>query len=356
MTFGVVDLFCGVGGLTCGLKKAGLDVVAGYDLDESCAYPYKHNNSTEFIHKNIEDVTGKEIKRMLKGYDVKILAGCAPCQPFSRHQKDKKDRSKHKDWKLLYQFSRLVEEVKPHIVSMENVPELEKEKVFEDFVNKLVELKYYVTYRVVNAADYGVPQRRKRLLLLASRRKKIDFIEETHQKPVTVQDVIGHLPKIGAGQNNLVDPMHVTSNLSDLNIKRIQASLPGGTWRDWPEDLVLECHKKESGKSYSSVYGRMKWDDVAPTITTQFTGYGTGRFGHPEQDRALTLREGAILQTFPEDYEFFEPTTTIVIKNVARQIGNAVPPRLGEVIGQSILKHYEMKRNSKKNKGDKDGK
>ena len=139
LTFGVVDLFCGVGGLTCGLRKAGLDVVAGYDLDATCEYPYTYNNHSLFINKNIEDVSGKEIKRLLRGYNVKILAGCAPCQPFSRHQKDKKDRSKHKDWKLLYQFARLVEEVNPHIVSMENVPELEKEKVFRDFVDTLKE-------------------------------------------------------------------------------------------------------------------------------------------------------------------------------------------------------------------------
>lgn len=343
MTYGVVDLFCGVGGLTCGLKKAGLDVVAGYDLDATCEYPYTYNNHSLFINKNITEVTGKEIKKLLRGYDVKILAGCAPCQPFSRHQKDKKDRSKHKDWKLLYQFARLVEEVKPHIVSMENVPELEDEKVFRDFVDTLKKQKYNVTYKVVNAADYGVPQRRKRLLLLASRKKKITFIEPTHKQPVTVRDAIGNLAPIGAGEANNVDRLHITSSLSDTNLQRIQHSVPGGTWRDWPEDLVLECHKKKEGQSYTSVYGRMRWDDVAPTITTQFTGYGTGRFGHPVQDRALTLREGAIIQTFPENYSFLSPNEKIVIKDVSRQIGNAVPPRLGEIIGISILKHYEKK-------------
>ena len=172
MTYGVVDLFCGVGGLTCGLEKAGLDVVAGYDLDGNCEYPYTHNNKAKFYKKNVDEITGKEINKLLRGYDVRILAGCAPCQPFSSHQKDKKDRSKHKDWKLLYQFARLIEESKPHIVSMENVPELENEIVFKDFVDTLKNLKYNVTYKIVNAADYGVPQRRKRLLLLASRRKK----------------------------------------------------------------------------------------------------------------------------------------------------------------------------------------
>lgn len=344
MTYGVVDLFCGVGGLTCGLEKAGLNVVAGYDLDASCEYTYTHNNGAIFINKNVEDITGKEIRKLLRGYDVKILAGCAPCQPFSRHQKDKKNRKKHKDWKLLYQFGRLVEEVRPHIVSMENVPELADEQVFKDFVKVLENLKYNVTYKVVNAADYGVPQRRKRLLLLASKIKKITFIGPTHQKPVTVRQVIGNLPPVEAGAENDSDNLHITSSLSDVNMQRIQHSIPGGTWRNWPDELILKCHKKISGQTYSSVYGRMRWDDVAPTITTQFTGYGTGRFGHPEQDRALTLREGAMLQTFPPNYSFVPQGEKVILKNVSRHIGNAVPPRLGEVIGLSIKTHCETKR------------
>lgn len=344
MNFGVVDLFCGVGGLTCGLNKAGLKVVAGFDLDKKCEYPYTHNNHSLFFNKNIEDVTGKEIKKLLRGYDVKILAGCAPCQPFSSHQKDKKDRSKHKDWKLLYQFARLVKEVRPHIVSMENVPELEREVVFKDFVQTLKELGYNITYKVVNAADYGVPQRRRRLLLLASHLKKIDFIPQTHVNHKTVREAIGTLPKIEAGAINSSDNLHITSRLSEKNIMRIQNSKPGGSWKDWPDNLVLPCHKKSGGKTYTSVYGRMKWDDVSPTITTQFTGYGTGRFGHPEQDRALTLREGAILQSFPKDYSFTPPNEPIIIKDISRQIGNAVPPRLGEIIGLSIKEHCKKRK------------
>ena len=355
LKFGVVDLFCGVGGLTCGLEKAGLDVVAGYDLDATCEYPYTYNNHSLFINKNIEEVTGKEIRKLLRGYDVKILAGCAPCQPFSRHQKDKKDRSKHKDWKLLYQFARLVEEAKPHIVSMENVPELVNEKVFCDFVDTLKRLKYNVTYNIVNSADYGVPQRRKRLLLLASKKKEIVFIKPTHEQVVTVREAIGNLPPIGAGEENLIDRLHITSRLSELNLQRIQHSIPGGSWHDWPENLMLECHKKEKGQTYTSVYGRMCWEDVAPTITTQFTGYGTGRFGHPEQDRALTLREGAIIQTFPENYSFLPEGEAVVIKDISRQIGNAVPPRLGEIIGLSIKEHYTKRKYVRKSESIKKG-
>ena len=224
---------------------------------------------------------------------------------------------------------------------MENVPELEDEQVFKDFVKTLTDLKYNVTYKVVNAADYGVPQRRKRLLLLASKKKKISFIEPTHPKAVTVKDIIGDLPHISAGQKNNNDSLHIAASLSEKNIERIKHSKPGGTWRDWPENLRLECHKKDTGKTYASVYGRMQWDDVAPTITTQFTGYGTGRFGHPEQNRALTLREGAMLQTFPQNYSFVPEGEEVSLKKVARHIGNAVPPRLGEVIGISIKKHCE---------------
>jgi len=156
MTIKAVDLFCGVGGLTYGLQKAGIPVVAGIDIDDSCEYAYTHNNNCTFIHKSVEDVTGKEIRALLRGADVKILVGCAPCQPFSSHQKDKQNRSKHKDWKLLYQFGRLVEETRPHIVSMENVPELEKEKVFKDFVSTLEGLNYIVNYKVARLVDeYG---------------------------------------------------------------------------------------------------------------------------------------------------------------------------------------------------------
>lgn len=340
MTYGVIDLFCGVGGLTCGLEKAGLNVVAGYDLDATCEYAYNHNNNAKFINNNIKDVSGKEIKKILQEYDIKILAGCAPCQPFSRHQKYKYNRKKHKDWKLLYQFARLVEEVKPQIVSMENVPELVKEQVFMDFINILEEQNYNITYKIVNAADYGIPQRRKRLLLLASSEKQIKLIEPTHKKAVTVREVIAGLSQVGAGEPNNTDKLHVASSLSKRNLERIRHSIPGGTWKNWPEELILNCHRKKSGQSYSSVYGRMSWDDVAPTITTQFIGYGTGRFGHPEQDRALTLREGAMLQTFPIDYSFIPEGEKVVLKNIARHIGNAVPPRLGEIVGLSIIEHY----------------
>ena len=343
VSIGVVDLFCGVGGLTYGLQKAGLQVVAGIDLDLSCEYAFTHNNKCRFLGRSVEKVSGKEVKVLLKGYKTKVLVGCAPCQPFSNHQKDKKNRSKHKDWKLLYEFARIVQEAKPHIVSMENVPELRNEQVFKDFIKTLVAEKYFVFSEVVDAADYGVPQHRQRLIVLASKKKPITLIERTHTAYMTVRQAIANMPEISAGDANEYDRLHISSSLSPINIRRIQASVPGGTWRDWPEELILPCHKTKTGKTYASVYGRLRWDEPATTMTTQFNGYGTGRFGHPTQDRALSLREGAILQSFPPHYAFTADKEAVAIGNIARHIGNAVPPRLGEVIGLSIKQHLEKR-------------
>ena len=340
LAIGAVDLFCGIGGLTHGLRASGINVVAGYDLDKSCEYAYEANNGEgTFICKNIDEVTGEEIKKRLQNFDIKVLVGCAPCQPFSTHRKDKKHRRRHKDWGLLAQFGRLVEEVVPDYVSMENVPELMRESVFTDFVAVLRRLGYTVVYDVVKAEEYGVPQHRRRLLLLAAKEGAISLIGPTNSKEnvVTVRDAIGELPPVGAGSSNRDDPMQTASSLSKVNMRRIQASVPNGTWRDWPEELWLDCHKKDSGKTYPSVYGRMAWDETSPTITTQFYMYGTGRFGHPEQDRALTLREGAILQSFPADYRFIRPGEKMSRKAIARHIGNAVPPKLGEAVGRSIV-------------------
>lgn len=179
-------------------------------------------------------------------------------------------------------------------------------------------------------------------MLLASQLGPIDLIEPTHDRPVTVREAIGQLLPIPAGGTLLSDPLHTASKLSRLNLERIRASRPGGTWRDWPERLIAECHRRESGRTYPGVYGRMVWDEPAPTLTTQFYGFGSGRFGHPEQDRALSLREGAILQGFPEDYSFVPDDAPIHFKSLGRMIGNAVPVTLGRIIGRSILRHLAV--------------
>ena len=238
-----------------------------------------------------------------------------------------------------------IKTIKPDVVSMENVPGVVKTDVFENFVGTLRKQGYFVDYKVVYAPDYGVPQNRRRLILLASRLGEIKVPNQTHSKDkyVTVKDAIRNLPKIKAGEINKIDKLHQAKGLTPINQQRIRQSKPGGTWRDWDKELLPHCYRKESGESYTSVYGRMSWGDVSPTITTQFTNYGSGRFGHPEQHRALSLREGALIQTFPSDYDF----GNLPSSRIGRHIGNAVPPQLGIVIGRAIQNHIEQHGTSK---------
>ena len=202
----------------------------------------------------------------------------------------------------------------------------------------------------VYCPDYGIPQSRKRLVLLASKYGTISLIPATHSpnQYVTVGDTIRDLTPLKAGERSPDDPLHRAIALTPLNLQRIKATPYGGSWRDWPEELRLACHKKEGGKSYGSVYGRMVWEKPSPTMTTQCTGYGNGRFGHPEQDRAITPREAALFQTFPMDYQFFENEESVSISTVSRYIGNAVPPKLGEVIAESIFNHLTNLYNEKR--------
>ena len=342
----VVDVFCGAGGLTHGFFLERFDVVAGFDADARCRYAYEANNpGSRFVHARIEDVTAADVSALYPEGHVKILVGCAPCQPFSPY--NKKRRSTDQKWRLLYRFADLICEVEPEVVSMENVPDLvtyEDGRVYGDFVDRLEENGYHVTaYPEVYCPDYGIPQHRTRLVFFASGYGEVEIVPKTHSSDEykTVRDTIGHLKLLEAGQASEEDPIHRASRLSELNLKRIRASKPGGTWRDWDEELVAECHKKERGDGYSSVYGRMTWDEPSPTITTQSYGFGNGRFGHPEQDRAISLREAALLQTFPEDYEFVGPKDPLYVKVVGRHIGNAVPVELGRVIARSIRRHLE---------------
>ena len=345
MSFEVVDLFCGVGGLTCGMKQAGFNVVAGFDNDDTCEYTYSHNNETSFHCRNIKEVTCDEINNCYSDNAQKILVGCAPCQPFSTMSyKRFVNESREKDGKydLLAEFGRLIKGVKPVIVAMENVPELKNSEVFQKYVETLNKEGYYTDGgQVVYCPDYGIPQNRHRFILLASKLGEIKLLPPTDdRKKVTVRSFIENLPHIAAGEMYYADKLHRSASLAPINLQRIRASVPGGTWKDWPEELRCACHKKESGQTYTSVYGRMSWDKIGPTMTTQFFCYGTGRYGHPEQDRALSLREGALLQTFPENYEFFPPDVRdYCMRDVARHIGNAVPVRLGEIIGESIREH-----------------
>ena len=338
-----VDLFCGVGGLTYGLNKSGIKVVAGVDVNEKCKFAFEKNNGGLFINNSIKEISPKEILNLYPSKGLKVLVGCAPCQPFSKHTQKEKDRETKDDWGLLYHFFKLIKKVEPIVISMENVPQITKHKVFSDFVEGLTSIKYSVNWQNVHCQDYGIPQNRRRLVLLASKLGEIKLIAPTHnpENYITVKMAIGNLEPIKAGTSSRKDRLHKSATLSKVNLKRIKKSVPGGSWRDWDKNLRADCHRKETGNTYGSVYARMEWDKPAPTITTQFFSFGTGRFGHPEQDRAISIREGAILQTFPGKYKFIPSTSPVELKSLGRYIGNAVPVRLGEIIGESIIKHFE---------------
>ena len=342
----VIDLFCGAGALTHGFVLEGFNVVAGLDADKSCKYAYETNNcGTTFIERKIEDVEAAELMPLYPKGHVKILIGCAPCQPYSAYNRKKQDREQK--WKLLSNFSHLISEIEPDIVSMENVPTLttfRNGKIYQDFLEALKDNNYEVSaYPDVFCPDYGIPQRRKRLVLFASKSKygKIKLSEPTHtsDKYEKVRNAISDLDPLRAGKTSPNDFYHKAAGLSELNSRRIKASEQGGTWRDWPDELVAPCHQKESGNSYSSIYGRMTWDAPSPTITTQCHGFGNGRFGHPQQDRAISLREAARLQTFPDNYKFVHPDDPHSITTISRFIGNAVPVKLAQVIAKSIKHH-----------------
>lgn len=345
MNIEAVDLFCGIGGLTYGVSKAGIAVVAGIDIDASCEYAYTYNNrNAKFILKSIDDVEVNEIYNLYSSNSIKVLMGCAPCQPFSRYS-DRYNKNGYKDdkWKLLYEFMRIISGTKPDIISMENVPKLSKTTVFADFLNLLRTERYFLSWNIVNCANYGVPQQRKRLVLLASKKGNISLINPTHSpdKYITVRKAIGKLEPLNDGEQSESDLMHRACKLTRINKQRIKQSVPGGSWENWDETIRANCHLKSSGITYKSIYGRMEWDKPSPTITTQFYGYGNGRFGHPEQDRALTFREGAILQSFPKSYKFYKGKVKPKNTQIGTHIGNAVPVQLGKAIGVSILKHIE---------------
>ncbi|MBU2826943.1 DNA cytosine methyltransferase [Acidithiobacillus ferriphilus] len=338
-TVSCVDLFCGAGGLTHGFVLEGLPVVAGIDMDPACRFPYEANNNARFVEQDISKISVTELEALFGDTGLKILAGCAPCQPFSTYAQRYELDGKDGKWGLLYHFARLAEGANPDVITMENVPSVAKHGVFHDFVDTLRRLDYKVWFDVVDSSRYGVPQTRRRMVLLASKHGDIKMIEPTHVKPKSVRQAIGRLRPLRAGEVAPKDKLHVTATLSDKNLQRIKVSKPGGTWRDWPKHLVADCHRAESGRTYSGVYARMEWDKPAPTMTTQCYGFGNGRFGHPEQDRAISLREAAILQSFPLDYAFMPEDGEVSFKVLGRLIGNAVPVDLGRAIARSIKAH-----------------
>lgn len=340
-----VDLFCGAGGLTHGLLKAGIDVIAGIDIDEDSRFPFEANHkNANFIRQCVSKVTASELNALWKDADIRLLAGCCPCQPFSKLTNGQK---KHEDWGLLSHFTRLVKSTEPELVLMENVPELPQKGalLFSNLLKVLKSLGYQFDHGIVKCEEHGVPQFRRRFVLIASKLGPIsipsgNFSNEKKQK--TVRSAIQDLPSLESGQEHASDHLHVAAKLSDMNLRRIRHTPHnGGSRKDWPDELLPGCYRKESGSRYVSIYGRMWWDRPAPTITTLCMWLGNGRFGHPEQDRAMTLREAALLQSFPKKYKFYKPGEVLNRTAVGRMIGNAVPPALGKSLGKAMVKHTE---------------
>lgn len=336
-----IDFFCGGGGITKGLSDAGIKVLGGIDISPDLKRTYEENNHNKFVNFDIRTISGsdiyKEFPEIEGNEDNLLLAGCAPCQPFS---KQRRANTEHVDKDLLTEFGRIVKDVLPAHLLIENVPGLMKKghSVLENFLKILDECNYSYDYKVVNANDYGVPQKRKRLVIIASRLfiPKIPDGEygpnKSGKKPyVTVRDAILRYPPIQAGESADGVPNHSAACLNDKNLTRIRATPhDGGDRRSWSSELVLDCHKGKPG--HTDVYGRMAWDDVAPTLTSRCASLSNGRYGHPEQDRAISLREAAALQTFPDNYIFYGNNVS-----VGKQIGNAVPVKLAEVFGEYIL-------------------
>lgn len=337
-----IDFFCGGGGMTCGLRQAGIEVIAGVDIDKEAKETYEYNNlGTTFIESDVRNLRSNYFERKFgvkRNDDSLILVGCSPCQFYSIINTDKEHSLKSKD--LLRNFARFVEYYRPGYVLVENVPGIltNKQSIWPVFYKKLQELGYNnIVYDIVDMSYYGVPQSRKRFSLIATRLDVNIRLPNADTSQALLSDFIGEsngFPKIEAGHKDFSPFNHTVAGLSDKCLSRLRKTRHnGGSRLDWASDpeLQLKCFIGKDD-SFKDSYGRMWWNKPAPTITTKFFSISNGRFGHPEEDRAISLREGATLQTFPKDYIFKSNS----IATTARLIGNAVPceyaRRLGEVI------------------------
>ncbi len=338
-----VDFFCCSGGVTCGFRKAGIKVLGGIDIDGSYKETYEKNNKDSlFIQADIAQYQPEQLAaqlNILPDMNDLIFIGCSPCQYYTTIQTDKTKSSKGK--LLLEEFKRFVDYFRPGFLFIENVPGLETKKgtPLSQFKDHIASLGYVFDDDVVNASRYKVPQSRKRYVLIATRlTKNIKVPVPKTKNEVTVRQAIGHLPAIAAGHKDDRIDKHWTGRLEPINLKRLRKTPHnGGTrlaWKD-NETLQLECYKGKD-KTFADVYGRMFWDLPSPTITTKFYSISNGRFGHPEQDRAISIKEGAILQSFPANYHFYSDSMVIA----ARMIGNAVPPKLAQAIAGCLLQCY----------------
>jgi len=341
--FTAIDLFSGAGGLSVGLKEAGFNVVAAVEIDKAAVDTYKKNHpEVVVLDKDIREVSGGEILHKTGKMKINLIAGCPPCQGFSTLT-DKKNRDDPRN-QLVIQMGRLVEELKPDICMLENVPGLagRGSPLLEEFTSKLEELGYIITKNVLQMADYGVPQSRKRLVLLAGKGFKVELPKPTHARiPKKGQDAWVTLREslekdrkpisyFYAKQNGGAKKYnwHVTRDLKPISIQRLKHLKPGASRMTLPMHLRPACHRNSKG--FPNVYARMNWDDVAPTMTSGCTTLSSGRFGHPEEDRTISVREAATIQTFPENYVF----ETETIEKVCEMIGNALPCRFAEIVSR----------------------
>ena len=350
MSAGVVlaDFFSGCGGSTRGFADAGIEPVLAIDWDSDAAATYRLNfPETTFLERDILSLSVDEVEEALppRGESIRLFAGCAPCQPFSGHRHGPTALDKRSF--LLLEFLRFVKASNPELIFVENVPGMQRLSTsrgpLAEFVDE-VSKTHDVSVDIISSADYGIPQTRRRLVLVASRLGPIKLPLPTHgletgEPHSTIRDWIGSLPPIEAGQEDSEISNHRAMMLSELNLKRIRATPEGGDRRDWPRRLWPDCHQG-GFDGHTDVYGRLRWDSPAPTLTTKCLSYSNGRFGHPSQDRALSAREAARLQTFPNSFRF-----TGSLTSQGKQIGNAVPVLLAEHFGRHLMDHVaEMRR------------
>ena len=345
MNVKVFDFFSGCGGASCGFRDAGMDIVFALDWDQDSQLTFQTNfPSVHFELADIRETSPSYIRSLVDAQrpDPVLFCGCAPCQPFTKQNTTRRPDDKDDRLPLLSYFADLVERCEPDIVFVENVPGLQRfdrgSQPFRGFLHRLERAGFGYNYRPVPLKRYGVPQSRSRLVLLAvaERYGEIKLPPETNgpgtanPRYETVRDWIGDLPPIAAGAEHADIPNHRAAKLSAKNLQRVRATPEGGGHADWPNELRLPCHEKTPG--YSDVYGRMSWDLPASGLTTRCISYSNGRFGHPEQDRAISVREAATLQTFPRDFLFRGS-----LSSMAKQIGNAVPVRLTSIVGQHVI-------------------
>lgn len=331
--FTAIDLFSGCGGLTQGMHEAGFCTKIAVELEPVAAAAYKLNHpETEIIQADIRTVSSHKIREMLGGQQLHLLAGCPPCQGFSSVRRKNKKNVRDRRNNLVLEYFRLVKELRPLTIMMENVPSLKDYYLFKGIVKELEKLGYSPKVEIVNVKDYGVPQSRRRLVLIGSLLGDIQLAKAQNIR-VTVRDTIAHLPT----PDKAIDPLHqIVAKHTPEIMERIKLTPKnGGSWKDLPKKYTLKCHKAEN-VGFNDIYGRLRWDDYSTTITGGCLNPSKGRFLHPEQDRVLTPREAALLQSFPADYKF---PLDIPKQSLGLLIGNALPPRFSYYQSKNIAAH-----------------